>query len=172
MVLKNAVAIGKSLGNLLEVENADSLSLICRSYLRILVEIDIRKPLEPGSIIHREVGPPICIQLKYERLDDYCVACGLIGHKKSDCSSDQPPLPPDRYKVSLKAIHSYRFWAAPPRGRYSRDAPITSETSILKSKLDGESTRPQAQLTNSTSPNHITYPHACKTIVHSPHLLQ
>jgi hypothetical protein len=114
MLLKNAVAIGKSLGVLLEVDNADSLGLICRSFLRILVEIDIRKPLEPGSCLHRPDGPPIRIELKYERLDDYCVSCGLIGHKTFECNSTKAPLPPDRYPVSLKASPFYRFWAAPP----------------------------------------------------------
>jgi hypothetical protein len=58
MNLKNAVAIGKGLGNLLKVDHAESLGSIFRSYLRILVEIDIYKPLKAGFSIKRADNPP------------------------------------------------------------------------------------------------------------------
>jgi hypothetical protein len=46
MSLKNAIAIGKGLGSLLEVDESSGVLKTFRSYLKILVEIDITKPLK------------------------------------------------------------------------------------------------------------------------------
>jgi hypothetical protein len=56
MTIKNALAIGKGMGNLLKVEDFGALRPTSRSYLRLLVEIDVTKPLKPGFPFHREGG--------------------------------------------------------------------------------------------------------------------
>jgi hypothetical protein len=39
-------------------------------------------------------------------LDEYCVACGLIGHKKITCPAPQILDPPEKYNISLKPTTS------------------------------------------------------------------
>jgi hypothetical protein len=58
MTRTNAVAIGLGLGKLLEVENFGVSGMICRSYLRILVEIDMMKPLKPVFCMIEKVVIP------------------------------------------------------------------------------------------------------------------
>lgn len=48
LTINNAERIGKVLGNLLEVDKAAIFGVTLRSYLRIRVEIDIKKPLQEG----------------------------------------------------------------------------------------------------------------------------
>ena len=45
VTLKNAIAIGKGLGKFLKVEDFGASGATFRSYLRLLVEIDVSKPL-------------------------------------------------------------------------------------------------------------------------------
>lgn len=92
MNLRNIVAIGKGLINLLKVDNAESLGSIYQSYLRILVEVEVKNPLKSSFPLKREKGPPLWIKLKYERLGDYCISCGILGHKKASCSIVEDPL--------------------------------------------------------------------------------
>ncbi|TXG53423.1 hypothetical protein EZV62_022592 [Acer yangbiense] len=65
----------------------------CGRFMRVKVKIDISKPLKrcirfnvEGS---REVITAILI---YERLPEFCYACGLIGHGLRDCQNDDARL--------------------------------------------------------------------------------
>jgi hypothetical protein len=78
-----AITIGKGLGQLVKVDNISGEKQTFRSYLRLLVEIEVPKPLKPGFSFRREGGKPLWVFLKYERLDIYCSDCGRIGHKKN-----------------------------------------------------------------------------------------
>jgi hypothetical protein len=107
MTIKNALAIGKGMGNLLKVEDFGALRPTSRSYLRLLVEIDVTKPLKPGFPFHREGGESTWIffffkKKKYERLGEYYTSCGLITHKKQGCRSPTELIFPEKYKISLK----------------------------------------------------------------------
>jgi hypothetical protein len=68
------------MGNLMKVEDSNGAQQTFRSYLRILVQIDVSEPLKPGFYFSREEGEPIWISFRYERLDIYCSSCGRIGH--------------------------------------------------------------------------------------------
>jgi hypothetical protein len=48
MTTKNAIAIGKGMGQFLKVEESGGVLSTFRSYMRILVEIDSNKPLMPS----------------------------------------------------------------------------------------------------------------------------
>jgi hypothetical protein len=85
MSLRNAIAIGKGMGNLIKVDDANKARSTFRSYLRILVEIDVHAPLKPSFLFHRGNGESAWISLKYERLDIYCTNYGCIGHKNINC---------------------------------------------------------------------------------------
>ena len=99
----NAAAIGLGIGKLLKVENLAESGFICHSYQRILVEIEVSCPLRPGFLHAREGGAPSWCQLKYERLGDYCISCGLLGHIVEDCRASTDPTVPKCYEISLRA---------------------------------------------------------------------
>jgi hypothetical protein len=46
MTTKTVISIGKALGNLIKVEDSSSDKLTFRSFLRMLVEIDVSIPLK------------------------------------------------------------------------------------------------------------------------------
>jgi hypothetical protein len=69
------------MGSLLQVDDYSGASNTFRSYLRILVNINVLEPLKPRFMINRMDGEPIWISFRYERLDIYCSKCGRIGHK-------------------------------------------------------------------------------------------
>jgi hypothetical protein len=104
MAIKNAITIGKALGDILAVENLDTSGLVCRQYLRIQVNIDTSQPLKPGFHLPRSGKNDLWISFRYERLGDYCTKCGLIGHKKLGCPH-RPDLcfPLVQYSIPLQA---------------------------------------------------------------------
>jgi hypothetical protein len=102
MTLKNAIAIGKGLGQFLKVEDNSGETVAFRSYLKVLVSIDVNKPLNPGFYFNRGDGTQCWVSLKYERLDVYCTDCGRIGHHQSSCLARPVEKFPNRYLTSLK----------------------------------------------------------------------
>jgi hypothetical protein len=123
-----AISIGKALGNFIKVDEGLGAASTFRSYLRLLVELDVTKPLKPGFPFCRDGGAPLQVLLKYERLDIYCVSCGKIGHKSDHCMAAPEEKFPDRYIVSLKVNI---FSNILPSSSSSRNTPviITQNTS-------------------------------------------
>jgi hypothetical protein len=102
MTTRNAIAIGKGLGDFLKVDDAAGQPIPkFRSYLRVLAGIDVHAPLKPGFQFRRDNGDQVWISLKYERLDIYCTSCGCIGHKKDNCRAPQAACTPGKYAISL-----------------------------------------------------------------------
>jgi hypothetical protein len=102
MSIKNAIAIGKGLGQLVKVEDNSGETAAFRSYLKVLVSIDVNKPLNPGFNFNRSDGTQTWVSLKYERLDVYCIDCGRIGHHQTSCLARPLDKHPKRYFFSLK----------------------------------------------------------------------
>jgi hypothetical protein len=69
MSIKNAIAIGKGLGKLVKIEENSGAEAIFQSFLRLLVNIDVCKPLNLGFSFTRIDGSTTWISLKYVRLD-------------------------------------------------------------------------------------------------------
>jgi hypothetical protein len=101
MTTKIAISIGKGLGKLIKVEDSRSDKLTFRSFLRLLVEINVCNPLKPGFSFRRDGGESLWIFLKYERLDIYCTSCGIIGHKSDHCMAPPEERFPGNFLVSL-----------------------------------------------------------------------
>ena len=102
MTIKNAIAIGKGLGLLVMVEDNSGAEATFRTYLRILVSLDVSKLLNHGFSLSREDGSSSWVSLKYERLNIYCTDCGLIGHHQAVCLALSEAKIPSRYTISLK----------------------------------------------------------------------
>ena len=58
---------------------------VWRSYLRIRVTLDVRKPLKRRMKIKKAGGSWIWINFQYERIRHLCFVCGMLDHTESYC---------------------------------------------------------------------------------------
>jgi hypothetical protein len=137
ITIRNAVAIGKALGTLLQVEDYSGAQTTFRSYLRIKVKINVFEPLKPGFYLNCGEGEPLWISLKYERLDIYCTTCGRIGHKEQHCDAPPTEITPGKYSVSLKVTifsnlspHPSGGWTSSEGGSSQSQLPPSQITTI------------------------------------------
>ncbi|XP_065855075.1 uncharacterized protein [Euphorbia lathyris] len=77
-------AIGNQVGQFLE-SDPKNFSRLRRSFLRIKVTIDVRKPLRTGQKLKRSGGDWLWVNIRYERLPQFCFYCGVIGHSDKFC---------------------------------------------------------------------------------------
>jgi len=103
MLAVNAIKIGKLFGlEVLTVEDGDRIGIINHHHLRFRLVIDVSLPLVPGFYLPRSGLSPLWIKLLYERLGDYCMLCGCIGHRKTYCTAPPHLVDPERYTTSLR----------------------------------------------------------------------
>jgi hypothetical protein len=132
MTTKNDIAIGKGLGLLVMVKDNSGVEATFRSYLRILVNLDVSKPLNPRFFLSRNDGFSSWVNLKYERMEIYCIDYGKIGHYQASCLALQEEKVPSRHLISLKVnVFSNLVTSIP----YSNQpANLASSSSTLKKK--------------------------------------
>lgn len=53
--------------------------------MRIKIKLDVRKPLKRRKKIKRKNGTEFVVSCKYERVGDFCFACGLVTHTERFC---------------------------------------------------------------------------------------
>ncbi|XP_019102985.1 uncharacterized protein LOC109133730 [Beta vulgaris subsp. vulgaris] len=74
--------IGGGLGTVVEVDH-DGIAWDKSARLKIL--LDVTKPLRRIQQIRRREGHVVFIDVKYERLPNFCYGCGILGHIERDC---------------------------------------------------------------------------------------
>ncbi|KAK3011760.1 hypothetical protein RJ639_012305 [Escallonia herrerae] len=117
MTKSNAEKIGARIGDLKEIDfTADGNIAWCK-FLWIQVEIDIRQPIHTGFLRTKEASTTSWINLRYERLPNFCFNCGRIGHVHKGCS--QMPL-----SILESKTNSYDPWL---RADFSGSFPRTSD---------------------------------------------
>lgn len=89
LTIKNAEKILSQIGTILEVEDPTIEGKLIRSFIRARVEIDIQHPLSTGCWIPRRNLPKIWVSIKYERLQNLCYKCGIIGHDQRTCQKEK-----------------------------------------------------------------------------------
>ncbi|MBA0872752.1 hypothetical protein Goshw_019901, partial [Gossypium schwendimanii] len=79
-----AVQFGNFIGKYLEYD-MKQLSNDYKNYLRIRVQIDVRKPLEKRKKFIISDSNFTHAKFKYEKLPLFCFLCGFLGHGDSFC---------------------------------------------------------------------------------------
>lgn len=82
-----AKLIGNVVGKFIKTD-LQSSSQRWKKALRIQVEIDISQPLKSFISLPSHGRPNILIELRYERISDFCFKCGILGHKFQICSAN------------------------------------------------------------------------------------
>ncbi|KAH7858161.1 hypothetical protein Vadar_020707 [Vaccinium darrowii] len=83
----NAEFIGKRMGKLKALEAAPDGFCLARGFLRIRVDINIEQPLPRGFWLRARTDSnrDRWISFKFEKLSDFCYACGRVGHDNRGC---------------------------------------------------------------------------------------
>jgi interleukin-1 receptor-associated kinase 1 len=74
--------LGNIMGSFEEVDPKDSNRT--GRFLRLKTSLDLRKPLKRGTKIKFQ-DRNLWVDFKYERLPNFCFACGKIGHQMKEC---------------------------------------------------------------------------------------
>ncbi|KAF4404223.1 hypothetical protein G4B88_014679 [Cannabis sativa] len=86
----NANMLGTLAGKVLTIELEESKPVTWKKWIRVLVEVDVNRPLCCDCYFKTISGVNRWIQLKYEKLGVFCFKCGLLGHQRSECSLFSP----------------------------------------------------------------------------------
>ncbi|KAK3008039.1 hypothetical protein RJ639_015411 [Escallonia herrerae] len=176
MTKRNAEKIAEKIGKLKEIDFTSDGKISWFKYLRIRVELDVRKPLQTGFNRNKNDQSKAWIQLQYECLADFCFNCGRLGHVNRLCPS--PPLEkPENFSSPfgpwLRAEYSE---STPPEAEWNPTSPMKEPKSVQKSS--GKET--YAIISTSSlrsSGNNLTNPHSISTEIGRkptdaiPHLL-
>lgn len=61
-----------------------------------MFKIKINEPLCRGLTINDDATGKLWVEIKYERLPDFCYYCGLIGHNEGSCSLSTQSEKPEK----------------------------------------------------------------------------
>ncbi|KAJ1382310.1 Zinc knuckle CX2CX4HX4C [Sesbania bispinosa] len=90
---KMGFRIGSSIGN---VKASDVFESKERgSFVKILVDIDVEQPLKAGVNVGSKKDGIYWVDFQYEKLPQFCYACGMLGHNKDFCSNKEVDKPDD-----------------------------------------------------------------------------
>ncbi|KAJ1441005.1 Zinc knuckle CX2CX4HX4C [Sesbania bispinosa] len=83
------VKVAQLLGEIVTIESPFLGDTLLRSFLRVRVMIDIRKPLITGFWLPRKHLPRAWISIRYQRLQGFCFTCGVLGHDFKKCNKEK-----------------------------------------------------------------------------------
>ena len=90
---KNLRCLASNIGKVEEIEDPRK----DRGFLRARVAVDTTKPLTTGCWLPRADNGETWVEVRYERLQDFCYICGRIGHANNDGSQSEGNKP-DRFE--------------------------------------------------------------------------
>ncbi|KAK5812923.1 hypothetical protein PVK06_028367 [Gossypium arboreum] len=83
-----ALDVGNAIGELVAIDWKDRNSG-WTEFMRIKVKIDVLKLLRRVVRMVEKTGEEKIGLIKYERLLDFCYACGVIGHTMKTCMNNK-----------------------------------------------------------------------------------
>nr|XP_020182831.1 uncharacterized protein LOC109768507 [Aegilops tauschii subsp. strangulata] len=113
-----ARSLGEQVGKLVMIDQ-HSRGNICEKFLRARVQLPLYSALLKEITLEDEItGEEVPVSLRYERLPNFCLFCGFIGHMEARCD-----LPENEKKlrypkdISVRAVHfdDPRAWFLPDK---------------------------------------------------------
>lgn len=87
--VKCAKKILAYIGDVIEIENPYVEGSFIRHFIRARVRLNFLEPLFSGCWVPRRNLPNIWMGVKYEKLQDMCFKCGIIGHEQRTCREEK-----------------------------------------------------------------------------------
>uniref|UniRef100_A0A803MIX6 CCHC-type domain-containing protein n=1 Tax=Chenopodium quinoa TaxID=63459 RepID=A0A803MIX6_CHEQI len=81
--------VGEFLSGFIEFDDDDPLGW--DEYVRMKILVDIRKPLRRGVFLATGSSSTKWVDMKYERLSDFCFFCGQLDHTDRECHTKRLP---------------------------------------------------------------------------------
>lgn len=110
---ENARIIGNKAGKVIQVMVPKPRSSLWGRSLRIRVEVDLCRPLIAGFFMRNEGGVSQWIQLKYEKLPNFCYNCGLLDHLNRDCRASSSAMVSDPFGRTVRLYGSWLSTISP-----------------------------------------------------------
>lgn len=125
--------IGDNMGGFIMFDDSDPLGL--DNFLRIKASINVGKPLRRGIKVATSNDGFKWVDIKYERIGDFCYFCGMLGHIDKDCTALESY---DNDKKDM--VYKYGPWlrASPlkrnrvPKEELDREIRLSSKLQKLK----------------------------------------
>uniref|UniRef100_A0A803Q1J5 CCHC-type domain-containing protein n=1 Tax=Cannabis sativa TaxID=3483 RepID=A0A803Q1J5_CANSA len=86
----NGLLLGGLVGKVLNLEMVEDKPASWSTFFKILVDLDINKPLVSGCFFDLNSGVKQWLQMKYEKIGIFCYNCGRLGHQRRGCSLSSP----------------------------------------------------------------------------------
>ncbi|KAL0437442.1 UNVERIFIED_CONTAM: hypothetical protein Sradi_0452100 [Sesamum radiatum] len=97
---KTAQSVGNMIGKFI-CTDLSTESHRWRRALRIRIELSIEDSLKDHVIFKAPENRDLVLELRYERLSDFCHVCGLVGHKLNSC--------PEKPQITSTDNHPFKF---------------------------------------------------------------
>lgn len=88
-----AVAMAQKMGTFVDYDDTDPVGW--GKYMRVKIDLPLNKPLRRQMRLQVGGGESKWVKIKYERLMDFCYACGMFGHVFGECESYDGRTPVD-----------------------------------------------------------------------------
>jgi hypothetical protein len=99
----NLKKVGSRVGVVEEVEPDGDSRPGWQRFARVRVDINVDAPLKSGFFLPRPSLSDLWIGIKYEKIPEFCVNCGFIGHNFKECSTT-PKIIPNPFGKSFQAF--------------------------------------------------------------------
>ncbi|KAF4386295.1 hypothetical protein G4B88_003512 [Cannabis sativa] len=128
----NGCLLGGLVGKVVQVELDEGKPAAWCNFLKVLVDIDVEKPLFSGYFFDVASKVKKWIQVKYEKISIFCYFCGSLGHQRRGCkltslvtvsNSDGIPFP--MFGPWLSTLSSYQCVFSGPNSIASRRLPAS-----------------------------------------------
>ncbi|KAF4370800.1 hypothetical protein G4B88_030520 [Cannabis sativa] len=84
--VENGNRLGGLVGKVIKVDLEEDNLSSWNTFLRVLVEVNLLKPLVSGCFFDLNAGVKRWLQFKYEKIGIFCYFCGRLGHQRRGCT--------------------------------------------------------------------------------------
>ncbi|KAJ1407196.1 Endonuclease/exonuclease/phosphatase superfamily [Sesbania bispinosa] len=126
MTTSNVSRIAGMIGEVKEVEDPKVEGVLLRSFMRVRVTVNVKKPLVTGFWVPRKDLPKTWVLVKYEKLQDFCYKMWCDQHRSSSQEDGEPSRPDlDKTEGTSGVPQNQESYSLP--GKTQRDRFVSGE---------------------------------------------